>query len=75
VLLRLPQGQTNKVNAATTSSTGQLMRNVGRTKRDSPTPEANHTDISLSRYMRPSATTTATNSDRLSIVGRWPSAV
>jgi hypothetical protein len=58
-----------------TSSTGQAVRSTGRTKRDRPTPLANQITISLSRYMRPSVTTMATNSDSASIVGRWPSAV
>jgi hypothetical protein len=51
------------------------VRSTGRTKRDRPTPPLNQITISLSRYMRPSVTTMATNSDRLSIVGRWPRAV
>ena len=60
---------------ATTSSTGQLMRNTGRTKRPMPTPLVNQMAISLSRYMRPSVATTAMNSDSVSMVGNWPSAM
>ena len=51
------------------------MRSTGRTKRVSATPLENQIAISLSRYMRPSVTTMAMNSDSASIVGRWPSAV
>ncbi len=40
-----------------------------------PTPLANQITISLSRYMRLSVAAVATNSDRLSIVGSWPSAM
>jgi hypothetical protein len=72
--LRLPQGTTSKVSAPITASTGQVVRSTGRTKRDSPTPLANQITISLSRYMRPSVTTTATKSDSASIVGRLPRA-
>ena len=61
--------------APTTSSTGQVVRSTGRTKRVRPTPLANQIAISLSRYMRPSVTTMATNSDSASIVGRLPSAM
>jgi hypothetical protein len=73
--LRLPQGQTYSSSAATTTSTGQVVRSTGRTKRATPTPLANQMAISLSRYMRPRQTTMATNNDRLSMVGRWPRAV
>ena len=63
-------GQTNSAITNTTISTGQLVRNTGRTKRDRPTPLANQIGISLSRYMRPSVATTAMNIDSASIVGR-----
>ena len=53
-----------------TSNTGQLVRSTGRTKRDSPMPLASQMAISLSRYMRPRLSTTATNSDSASMVGR-----
>jgi hypothetical protein len=72
VLLRLPQGHTTKSNKATTNSTGQLVRKTGRTKRCRLTPLANQIAISLSRYMRPRLTTTATNSDKAMKVERLP---
>ena len=46
------------------------MRNTGRTKRERLMPLANQMTISLSRYMRPSDTTTAMNSDSVMIMGR-----
>ena len=64
----LTQGQTNSASAAITTSTGQLVRSTGRTKRLRPTPLANQIVISLSRYMRPSVATTEMNSDSASIV-------
>jgi hypothetical protein len=70
----LTHGQTNSASSSTTTSTGQLVRSTGRTKRESPTPLANQIAISLSRYMRPSVATTAMNIDSASIVGNWPSA-
>ena len=73
--MRLPQGQTNSTSSSTTSNTGQQVRSTGRTNLVMPTPLANQIAISLSRYMRPSVTTTAMNSDSASIVGRCPSAV
>ena len=60
----------NSTSSATTSSTGQAIRSTGRTKRGVLTPLANQIAISLSRYMRPSVTTTATNSDSDRNVGR-----
>jgi hypothetical protein len=68
------QGQTNSASAAITTSTGQLVRSTGPTKRLRPTPLANQIVISLSRYMRPSVATTEMNNDSASMVGRWPSA-
>jgi hypothetical protein len=67
-------GPTKSASSAITSSTGQLVRSTGRTKREMPTPLANQIAISLSRYMRPMVATTATNIDSASIVGSTPSA-
>jgi len=75
VVLRLAQGQTSSISAATATSTGTAKRSTGRTKRAIDTPLLNQTAISLSRYMRVSTDTTATNSDRLSIVGSCASAM
>jgi hypothetical protein len=51
------------------------MRSTGRMKRSSPTPALNQMAISLSRYIRPRLSTTATNSDSASISGSWPAAL
>ena len=61
-------GQTKSERTAISSSTGQLIRSTGRTKRLSGTPLANQIVISLARYMRDSVATTAMNSDSASIV-------
>jgi len=68
-------GHTNSASRPITSSTGQLTRSTGCTKRVSPTPLENQIAISLSRYMRDRVATTDTNSDSASIVGKWPSAM
>ena len=69
------QGQTKRASTPIRSSTGQLVRSTGRTKRCSDTPLANQIVISLARYMRDSVATTATDSDSASIVGRLPRAM
>ena len=65
-------GQTKSESTAMTSSTGQLARSTGRTKRRSGMPLANQIVISLPRYMRDSVATTAMKSDSASSVERWP---
>ena len=74
MVLRLPQGQTTSSSTATASNTGQLVRSTGRTKRDRPMPLENQIAISLSRYIRPSVSTMATNSDNVIMMGRLPKA-
>ena len=66
--LVLPRPDEEREHARSASSTGQLVRSTGRTKRLSGTPLANQIVISLSRYMRDSVATTAMKSDSASIV-------
>ena len=54
----------------TSTSPGAAVHSTGRTVRASDRPLVNQTAISLSRYMRPSVSTTATNRDKVIIVGR-----
>ena len=56
-----------------TSSTGQAKRNTGANIPATPRPLVIQITISLSRYMRDSTDTTATNKAMVKIVGLRPS--
>ncbi len=62
-------------STAITSQIGQANRTSGIRKLPSPLPLENQIAISLSRYMRDSVATMATNRLSVRMVGAWPSTV